>query len=87
MREKDELLLSDLSTPDGADWRAFCDRVMGGISQEQATIEQIGGRRCLRLRGAVRIENNGGFVQVALPLGQGGLPLDAQTYTSDRLLV
>lgn len=60
---------------------------MGGISQEQVTVETLADRRCIRLRGEVRLENNGGFVQVALPLEQGGIPLDARAYHSLRLLV
>lgn len=84
----DELVLSDLALPDapGA-WRPFSDRVMGGISQEQVTLEEIDRRRCVRLRGEVRLENNGGFVQVALPLEARGSPLDARSYTGVRLLV
>jgi hypothetical protein len=87
MDRKDELLLSDLTLPGNPDWRAFSDQVMGGISQEQATIESIAGRRCLRLRGEVRLEHNGGFVQVALPLNQDTGRLDAHAYTGVRLLV
>lgn len=84
----EELLLSDLSQPEAAArWRGFSDQVMGGVSRERVTIETIDARRCLRLRGEVRLENNGGFVQVALPLEHGGAPLDAQAYTGVRLLV
>jgi hypothetical protein len=84
----DELLLSDLSQPEAAArWRGFSDRVMGGISQEQVTVELLDARHCLRLRGEVRLENNGGFVQVALPLDHDGHPLDAHGYSGVRLLV
>lgn len=84
----DELVLSDLSMPDapGA-WRPFSDRVMGGISQEQVTVEEIDRKRCVRLRGEVRLENNGGFVQVALPLEAHSGPLNARNYTGVRLLI
>lgn len=83
-----ELILSDLSMPDApVSWRAFSDRVMGGISQEQVTLEEIDRKRCVRLRGEVRLENNGGFVQVALPLEAHREPLDARGYTGVRLLV
>lgn len=83
----DELVLSDLSMPaTPVSWRAFSDQVMGGISQEQVTIEEIDRKRCVRLRGEVRLENNGGFVQVALPLEAQGGPLDARSYTGVRLL-
>lgn len=84
----DELLLSDLSQPEAPTrWRGFSDRVMGGISQERVTVETLADRRSIRLRGEVRLENNGGFVQVALPLEQGGIPLDARAYRGLRLLV
>lgn len=82
-----ELLLSDLSQPDShTRWRGFSDRVMGGISREQVSIEELAGRRCIRLRGEVRLENSGGFVQMALPLDADGKPLDAGDFRGIRLL-
>jgi hypothetical protein len=66
-------------------WRLFTDGVMGGVSSGQLTVETVAGRSCLRMQGAVRLENNGGFVQMALDLGEaaessltdsGGLELD-----------
>lgn len=81
----DEVLLSQ---PDAsAQWRGFSDRVMGGISQELVTVETLADQRCIRLRGEVRLENQGGSVQVALSLDQGGEPLDAHAYRGVRLLV
>lgn len=83
-----DVLLSDLDQPDApARWRGFSDRVMGGISQEQVTVETIAGQRCLRLRGEVRLEHQGGFVQLALPLEQDGAPFDARACNGVRLLV
>jgi hypothetical protein len=49
-------------------WRLVTDGVMGGVSEGQLRPAQIDGRDCLRLTGAVRTENNGGFVQMALDL-------------------
>jgi hypothetical protein len=60
---------------------------MGGVSQETVTVETIDEQRCIRLRGDVRLENNGGFIQVALPLEQYGAPLDGSTFYAVRLLV
>ncbi|WP_129676298.1 CIA30 family protein [Candidatus Chloroploca sp. Khr17] len=81
-------LLSDLQDPAApGQWRGFSDRVMGGLSREEVTIDTIEGQRCLRLRGEVRLENQGGFVQMALPLDATGHPLDAQAYTGIRLSV
>jgi hypothetical protein len=48
-----------------AHWTVFTDRVMGGVSVARAQIEQVEGRRALRLRGTVSLEQNGGFVQMA----------------------
>jgi hypothetical protein len=87
MELQDELLLSDLSRDGDLSWRSFSDRVMGGISREQVNLTTIDGRRCLRLQGEVRLENNGGFVQVALGIESRGAPLDARGYSGVRLLV
>lgn len=52
---------------------------MGGVSQETMALTEIDGRRCLRLTGDVRLENNGGFIQMALDLAIEGQPLDASS--------
>lgn len=61
-------LVSSLGTP----WRGFSDRVMGGVSVEQVGADEVEARRCLRLRGDVRLDNGGGFLQMALDLAAGG---------------
>lgn len=53
---------------------------MGGISDARGTIGVRDGRPCLHLSGSVRLENNGGFVQAALPLSAHGGVLDASAY-------
>lgn len=58
------------------------DRVMGGRSSGQLDVEEVQGRRALRLRGAVTVEGGGGFVQMATDL-----PLDASGASSLRLTV
>lgn len=77
------LVIDDFSETgnDAASWSVFTDRVMGGVSTAGATLELIAGRRALHLRGTVSLERNGGFVQVARPLGRGSVPLDARAYT------
>jgi len=60
---------------------------MGGVSDATLSLETIEGRRCLRLRGRVSLENNGGFIQVALPLAQDGRPLDASEFKGVRAWV
>jgi hypothetical protein len=83
-----EHLLSDLHRSEApAQWRGFSDRVMGGVSQEIVTVETIDGQRCIRLRGDVRLENNGGFVQIALPCEQHGTPFDAGAFAGVSLRV
>jgi hypothetical protein len=52
----------------GGQWRFFTDGVMGGVSSGRMTAETVDGRPALCLRGQVRLENNGGFVQMALEL-------------------
>ena len=83
------LLLDDFSRPDGRSalgttWRAFTDQVMGGVSTQSVGRETVEGERALRLRGEVRLDNNGGFVQVALDLGG---PRDASAFEGLRLRV
>jgi len=92
MQPETALLIDDFSAPGGisalgTQWRFFTDRVMGGISDGVSGLETIAGRRCLRLRGRVSLENNGGFIQVALPLLQGGRPLDASGFKGVRAWV
>jgi hypothetical protein len=70
----------------GTPWRLVTDGVMGGLSAGGLSFGQIDGRRALCLRGEVRLENNGGFVQAALDLAPRG-DLDASAYTGIRLLV
>jgi hypothetical protein len=87
----DTLLIDDFAVADGPSrlgtpWRLVTDGVMGGASAGGLSRAQIDGRRALCLRGEVRLENNGGFVQVALDLAPEG-DLDASDYTGIRLLV
>jgi len=87
-----EWLIDDFSRPDGRsalgpEWRFFADTVMGGVSRGQAGRDSIAGESCLRLTGQVSLENNGGFVQVALPLEGPDGPLNAGAWKGIRLLV
>ena len=51
MTSTDEWVLSDMRDAGEREWRAFSDRVMGGISREHVSVAQIDGLRCLRLQG------------------------------------
>lgn len=79
-----ELIIDDRGTGDyrsalGTSWRLVTDSVMGGVSNGQLTLDTIDGKACLRLRGDVRLDNSGGFVQAALDL-KGENALDASAY-------
>lgn len=68
------LIIDDRSTRDfvassGGQWRLITDGVMGGKSSGSLEPTEIAGRPCLQLRGDVRLDNNGGFLQAALDLG------------------
>lgn len=70
---EDSLLIDDRRSGSaasslGPSWRFFSDGVMGGVSTGGMTAETVHGRSALCLRGQVRLENNGGFIQMALEL-------------------
>ena len=86
------MLLDDFSRPDelsalNTRWLSLSDRVMGGVSVESVDRGVVFGRQALRLRGRVRLENGGGFLQAALPLAPEGGALDARDYSGVRLVV
>jgi hypothetical protein len=91
-RSEASMLIDDFSDPGrmsalGTFWRGFTDQVMGGVSAASSKLETIDGRKALRLTGSVSLENNGGFVQVALPLTGSGAPLDVSAYQGIRITV
>lgn len=69
----------------GTSWQGFTDRVMGGLSDMQAGYRETEGSTVLAMAGQVRLENNGGFIQVRLPLDPGGNLLDASQYSGIRV--
>ncbi len=84
------LLIDDFTRTDGrsaleTEWQTFTDQVMGGVSRGSASRDTLAQRPCLRLRGEVSLENNGGFVQVALSVRRQSQPLDAGTFSGIRL--
>ena len=69
----DLLIIDDRRTGDyrsssGTSWRLITDGVMGGVSNGRLAPDTVDNRPCLRLRGEVRLENSGGFVQAALDI-------------------
>jgi hypothetical protein len=84
----ESLLLDDFSRNHGVAviggvWQGFTDRVMGGRSDIRAGFAEREGRRVLRMEGEVSLENNGGFVQLRLPLDSNNL--DAGNYAGVRI--
>ena len=71
----------------GNGWALISDRVMGGASTGRMTREVVAGREAIRMTGGVSLENNGGFLQVALDLGSLGGEVDARRWTGIRLEV
>ena len=63
----------------GTEWRLFTDTVMGGVSTGNIAVDNHNGKNCLRMRGNVSTENNGGFAQMALSLSEKGI-FDASDY-------
>ncbi|MFN4057460.1 MAG: CIA30 family protein [Roseinatronobacter sp.] len=63
------------------DWQLLTDQVMGGVSTGRLSRASRDGRDCLVMTGDVRLENNGGFVQMALDLCPPGGTFDARAFT------
>lgn len=66
-------------------WEYVADTVMGGVSRGEATQTVVDGRAAIRLTGEVSLDNNGGFVQIAFDLGEGGETFDASAWTGIAL--
>lgn len=69
----------------GTRWQVFTDRVMGGVSDGTMVREVVDGRPAIRMRGDVSLENNGGFVQVAIDLSPDGKAVDASAWQGIEL--
>lgn len=91
MATADTLIIDDRSSGDfqatsGNAWRLITDGVMGGVSNGRLSIDVVEDQNCLRLRGEVKLDNNGGFIQAALDLSQQTLDV-IQNYTGLMLAV
>ena len=69
----------------GTSWQLFTDQVMGGVSTGTMSREVVGSRLAIRMRGYVRLENNGGFVQMALDLSPDSAVVDARAWSGIEL--
>ena len=65
----------------GTDWALISDAVMGGVSTGMLRREAVAGRTALHLQGTVRLDNSGGFLQIAADLEPSGGALDATGWT------
>ena len=54
----------------GTRWQLLSDAVMGGVSAGGVTRTVIAQRPAIRMQGMVSLENNGGFLQIALDLAR-----------------
>ena len=84
------LLLDDFTRSDGLSalgtrWQGFTDRVMGGRSDMEVRRDDSEAGAVLRMRGTVRLENRGGFIQARLPLAADDQVLDATAWQGIRL--
>jgi len=64
----------------GARWELISDRVMGGVSRGVMWRDTVHGRTAIRLQGDVSLENNGGFIQMALDLDPAGRSVDSRAW-------
>jgi hypothetical protein len=89
---KQPLLIDDFSRPDGYSalgtrWQGLTDQVMGGLSEIQTGFRAEGERRVMNMRGRVRLENRGGFIQVRLALDPEDGVFDASGWSGIRIRV
>lgn len=87
----DDRRSGDFRSNTGVEWRLISDNVMGGLSTGQLILDKHKGKECLRMRGDVTTENNGGFLQIALSLSDIAQPgsdvFDASAYSGVELEV
>jgi hypothetical protein len=69
----------------GSNWQLLTDQVMGGVSKGTMAREAIAGRAAIRMRGDVSLENNGGFIQIALDLSPDVGSVDASAWSGIEL--
>ncbi len=75
----DDRSTHDLHSSHAGQWSLLTDGVAGGCSQGVLTADQYLGRECLRLKGDVCADHNGGYLQMALDLAND-VVFDASDY-------
>ena len=71
----------------GKYWQYVSDRVMGGVSDGQVTLEQDGEMYYARLTGNVSTKNNGGFIQLRSGVSFSNSEKDGKNLRGVRLNV
>lgn len=66
-------------------FKLIADTVMGGVSSGTMRQEKVAGRESIRLQGSVSLENNGGFLQIAIDLNDDESAMNVQNWTGIRL--
>lgn len=69
----------------GTRWQLLSDAVMGGVSAGRMSRAMLDGRPAIRMQGEVSLDNNGGFIQIALDLAPDGSAEDAAAYAGIAL--
>jgi hypothetical protein len=82
----DDRSSDSLTSSIGTAWRLVTDGVMGGLSKGTLRPDRLEDRACLRLIGDVTLQNNGGFIQMALDLAEQG-ETEFSSYTGLELSV
>ena len=83
----DEALSFPFNADSGKYWQYVSDRVMGGISDGQVTLEQDGEMYYARLTGNVSTANNGGFIQLRAGIAFANSEKDGKNLQGVRLNV
>ena len=83
----EENLTFPFTADSGNYWQYVSDRVMGGVSDGQVTLEQDGEMYFARLTGNVSTKNNGGFIQVRANVSFANSEKDGKNLRGVRLNV
>ena len=86
----DDRTSDSLNSNLGTKWRLVTDNVMGGLSSGKLSLDNIKNKNCIRMQGDVSTDNNGGFVQIALPLldkDSDDKPFNATAFTGIEIEV
>lgn len=83
----DSVLAYPFSADSGKYWQYVSDRVMGGVSDGQVTLEQDGDKYYARLTGNVSTANNGGFIQLRAGVSFANSEKDGKNLQGVRLNV